>query len=147
MAEPVLDAADVGLVLQGVGRRGRAQGMHAQPGAVIDAGGGGPVAHDIAIDGAILQGPHAGAAVAVQRPEQRCGRIGAMTGSIEPGLDQAQGMGMGGNEPQLAALAMHAQVHHALAALKVADLQGAQLGAAQPVIEQHREDGAGRAGP
>ncbi len=61
-------------------------------------------------------------------------------GGIEVLLDPGQGGGVRGHEANLAALAVHAQMFDPTAVLQVPYPERAQLGPAQPVVEQHRQD-------
>src|SRR5437762_2627707 len=73
MAEPLLDLGDVGLVREGVGSSGGAQGVHAQ--AVhfgADAGGQAVMANDVPVDGSGIERAiqFFGSAVVLDRPEE-----------------------------------------------------------------------------
>jgi hypothetical protein len=70
------------------------------------------------------------------------GGVAAMAGERYIFLDQLLCRHMHGNEADLAALAMHPEMHHASTAVQVAQAQPAEFLAADAVIEQGGEDGA-----
>ena len=59
----------------------------------------------------------------------RIAGMATMTGHGEPGIDALEGGGCGRHIADLAALAVHPQVQHALARLQIADPQRRELGA------------------
>jgi len=81
-------------------------------------------------------------AVICNRTEHGGGGIGAVAGQRHIFLDQLLCRHMHGDEADLAALAVHAEMHHAPAAVQVTQPQAAELLAADAVIEQGGEDGA-----
>ena len=101
MTEPFLHLGDVGLVIERVGGRGRAQRMRADqkpklpriaPHQTIDA-----VRSDRALQPAGV--------VVADRPEQRAGLVEGMPDGVEIVVDQAVGAGMQRQIPRLAAFA------------------------------------------
>src|SRR5215831_9721125 len=81
-------------------------------------------------------------AVVRNRTEHWGGWIAAMAGERHIFLDQLLCCHMHGDEADLAALAMHPEMHHAPTAVQVTQPQPAELLATEAVIEQGGEDGA-----
>ena len=144
MAEPLLNLGDIGLVGEGVGGGGSAEGMHAQAVDLgADAGLQAVLAHNVAVERGGVKGTvefFRGAVVA-DGAEEGPGRIAGVAGEGQVFLDEALGQGVCRHKPHLIPLAPDEEVHHALAALHILDEQAAQLLAAQAVIEQGDQDG------
>src|SRR6516165_2474742 len=68
--------------------------------------------------------------------------IVGVAGTCEVFRDEPLRHGMNGDKPGLAALAVNSEMHHALAAVQVAQPQPAEFLAAHAVIEQGGENGA-----
>lgn len=145
MAEPFLHFGDVGLVREGVGCGRRAERMHAEPVDLgADAGREAVMPHDVAIDRCGIERPVEllRRAVVLDGSEEGPADIGRMAGIRQILLNKSLGRGVYGNEADLVAFALDAEVHHTLTALHVADAQPAEFFAADAVIEQGGQDGA-----
>jgi len=143
MAEPVLNAGDVGAVLEGDGGGRGLERMGAKADDLICEPGGLGMGMHQAVDGVgmqrffeITRGP------VPERAEQSSLEIGAMATFGQIGLDSPDCLGMGRLVLDLAALALDTQEGGALALLAVTDLQATELGTAQAVEEEGGEDGA-----
>ena len=79
-------------------------------------------------------------AVVLGGTEQRTLGILPVPGGMEVLLDPGQGGGMSGHEADLAALAVDAQVLDPAPVFQVPDPERTQLGPAQPVVKQHRQN-------
>jgi len=147
-AEPFLDFGHLGLVFEGIRRRGRAHGMHAQPVHLdVDPGVAAVFGDDVLVDGARMKRLFERArAVVSHRAEEGSIRIlqapAVLRQLRQVFLNQPLRHLVHGNVADLAPLAAHLQVHHALAGLHVAEAEQAKLLAADAVIEQGGEYGA-----
>src|SRR6516165_5388335 len=81
-------------------------------------------------------------AIVSHRTEHWGGDIRAVAGERQIFLDETLRHGMHGNKPYLVALTLDPEMHHALTALHVTDLQTAELLTANSVIEQGGQNGA-----
>ena len=137
VAEGLLDVGDVSAVLEGVRRHRGAKGV-GPAAARIDADGTG-VLSDEKPDGF---GGEPGRAVGAHSPEERTVEFRAVPGRDEVRVETRERVRVDGQEAGLSALAEDLEVADAAAVVDVADVEMAELGAAQPVVQEHREDGA-----
>ena len=79
-----------------------------------------------------------GRAVGAHPPEERSVELGAVPGRNEVRAVASERMRMDGQEPGLAALAEDLEVADAAAVVNVADVEMAELGAAQAVVQERR---------
>ena len=139
MADPFLDLFQVGVVFQRVGDRRRAQRVR-------------PEAVDIDADHAGVPGQNPvqtigrdradSARVVAHGAEQWRRLVVAVPGRLKVGADGVGRRRMQRHVADLAALAEHAQVAYAASIVQIDQVQRAQLGAAQAVIQQGGEHGA-----
>jgi hypothetical protein len=99
--------------------------------------------HDIAVHRVgIERAVELAADIVFDRTEERAGGISAVAGECEVFFDQALGGHVHRHKPYFVALALDAEVHHAVAALDILHPQSAELLTAEAVIQQNGEDGA-----
>ena len=142
MAQPLLDFSNVGVVLKRAGGGRGAQRVWAHV-VARDAELLHIEHHDIDVYAACRERPGRLARFGCEdAPEQRPFRFKAMAGHFEVLGYQVQGAGMGGNEAQFFAFALHAKVRHAPALL--AEVLHAQFGEffpAQRAKQHHGQEG------
>ncbi len=137
VSQPHLYLGNIGVVLQGVGRRRCAQAVHAQ--VLDDDAGLLGVGLDHGVDAV---GRNAGTGGgAAQRAKQRTGRRCALTVLLQVRVDALGGHGMQRQKADLAAFAVDAQVLDAASFLQVVGVQLRRFFAAQAVVQQHGQDG------
>lgn len=138
MAEPLLHLGDVGFMRKRVCCRRRAHRVNTQAGYLDIQPCGLPVfSHHIPVNGIRIERPiQLSRAVVPHRAEQRAIQIIAMTGQQQITFNEPLRKRMHRHIPDLVALALHLEMLHALAALRVFDAQAAQLLPAHAVIEQ-----------
>ena len=135
VAEPVLDAGDVGFVVEGVGGGGGPEGVDD---AFHGNAGQGGVLPDELVDAVARERP-AGPA-GLRRLEQGCVPVAAVLGELEV---VAQGRERGRVDrygPGLGALAADPEVRHAPVLVERADGEARNLIAAESVVEQDGEE-------
>jgi hypothetical protein len=141
--QPFLHFAQVGAPVQGVGGGRGPQGVRAKAFSV-DSRRLGVFSQDAVVHGPVGERPVSEPPPrrVFQGPEQWAVRIFAVAGGAEVIVDALEGERVGWHVAHFAAFPQNAQVGHALAALEVAHAQAAEFLAAQPVVEEGRQDGA-----
>ena len=144
MAEPLLHLGDIGFVVERVSSSRRPQGVNAEAIDLgVDARRPAIFADNVVIDGIrIERAVEFLGAIVGNWTEHWRGGIAAMARKRQIFLDQLLCCCMHGNEADLAALAVHAEMHHALTAVQITQAQTAELIAAEAVLEQGGQNGA-----
>ena len=142
MAEPLLDFAQVGAAVQGIGSGRRAQCVRAEA-AQLNTGG-----QRVFSQHAMVNRPVGKRPVGVplpcrvfQWPEERTLNVVAMAGGFQVIVDPLQGQRMSGHVADFTAFTENPQMDDALAGLEVAHAQAAQFLTTQPVVKKGGQDG------
>ncbi|KPX28976.1 hypothetical protein ALO69_200017 [Pseudomonas ficuserectae] len=139
MTQPSLDLGDIGLVLQGIGRCGCAQAMHAQ--VLNDDAGLLGIGLDHGIDPVGRDAGTGTGGGAAQRAKQRTGGRCTLIILFQVRVDALGGHGMQRQKADLTAFPVDPQVLDAASFLQILGVQLCRFFAAQAVVEQHRQHG------